>query len=366
MGGERKFRRFAAAAAALLMVILTIGWGCAESEEPVWEVSAVSGVSPEAQAALEEAVKEMTGARYEPVAELGKNGDIYCLLCVVTGIYPGAQPHHALVYVRNSEIQNMRDFWIEDYSKPEELQEEKERTVDYSVLISDLAEAYSAVNLIETDLEAMEHDELAAFIAGKWNELFMEPGYRLYLNGKDDPSELQITGSHAFVVLGYQLQNGEMADELKARCEAAAAAWREFPDSILVCSGGATGENNPGRHTEAGLMKEYLSKTCGIPADSIFTDERAMTTLDNALNTFSILKDQWIEEITIVTSDYHQRRANLLYAVLAEHVRLTEGRPVAIVGNYGCEWKNGSKHEARIAAAQLDEMMQRLYPSPEE
>ena len=114
-------------------------------------------------------------------------------------------------------------------------------------------------------------------------------------------------------------------------------------------------------------MKQYLSETCGIPEDSIFTDERAMTTLDNATNTFEILKEQWIEEITLVTSTYHQRWANILYAVLAEHVRETEGRTISIVGNFSCERQAPGSlagREARIAAMQLQEMMQRLYPDP--
>ena len=244
---------------------------------------------------------------------------------------------------------------------------EEEQTVDYSVLISDLSAAKEAASRIDADLEALKDDEMAAFIAAKWQELFMEPGYRVYVLGKDSPAELQITGSHAFVVLGYELENGEMTEELKERCEAAAAAWREFPDSILVCSGGATGDNNPEYHTEAVLMKQYLSETCGIPEDSIFTDERAMTTLDNATNTFEILKEQWIEEITLVTSTYHQRWANILYAVLAEHVRETEGRNISIVGNFSCERQAPGSlagREARIAAMQLQEMMQRLYPDP--
>ena len=248
-----------------------------------------------------------------------------------------------------------------------ESRQEEEQTVDYSVLISDLSAAKEAASRIDADLEALKDDEMAAFIAAKWQELFMEPGYRVYVLGKDSPAELQITGSHAFVVLGYELENGEMTEELKERCEAAAAAWREFPDSILVCSGGATGDNNPEYHTEAGLMKQYLSETCGIPEDSIFTDERAMTTLDNATNTFEILKEQWIEEITLVTSTYHQRWANILYAVLAEHVRETEGRNISIVGNFSCERQAPGSlagREARIAAMQLQEMMQRLYPDP--
>lgn len=248
-----------------------------------------------------------------------------------------------------------------------ESRQEEEQTVDYSVLISDLSAAREAASRIDADLEALKDDKMAAFIAAKWQELFMEPGYRVYVLGKDSPAELQITGSHAFVVLGYELKNGEMTEELKERCEAAAAAWREFPDSILVCSGGATGDNNPEYHTEAGLMKQYLSETCGIPEDSIFTDESAMTTLDNATNTFEILKEQWIEEITLVTSTYHQRWANMLYEVLAEHVRETEGRTISIVGNFSCERQAPGSlagREARIAAMQLQEMMQRLYPDP--
>ena len=248
-----------------------------------------------------------------------------------------------------------------------ESRQEEEQTVDYSVLISDLSAAREAASRIAADLEALKDDKMAAFIAAKWQELFMEPGYRVYVLGKDSPAELQITGSHAFVVLGYELKNGEMTEELKERCEAAAAAWREFPDSILVCSGGATGDNNPEYHTEAGLMKQYLSETCGIPEDSIFTDESAMTTLDNATNTFEILKEQWIEEITLVTSTYHQRWANILYAVLAEHVRETEGRTISIVGNFSCERQAPGSlagREARIAAMQLQELMQRLNPDP--
>ncbi len=241
----------------------------------------------------------------------------------------------------------------------------EERMVDYSALIRDLSSAREINDRIRADLEALQGDELAAFIAAKWQELFMDTDYRVYLNGRDNPAELQITGSHAFVVLGYELNNGGMTPELKERCDAAAAAWREFPDSILVCSGGATGANNPAGHTEAGLMKKYLTETCGIPEDSIYTDESAMTTLDNAINTFAILKEQWIEEITLVTSAYHQRWANLLYAVLAEYIRENEGRTISIVGNFSCERNapaNLAGKEAGIAARQLNEMMKRLFP----
>ncbi len=189
---------------------------------------------------------------------------------------------------------------------------------------------------LEEDTEAAGND-LAPFLVKVWKETYLNPEFRVYLNGREDPAELEISGRHAFVILGFQLQDGKMADELKARCDAAAAAAKEFPDSLLICTGGATGKNNPERHTEAGLMKEYLVNACGISAERILTDEKAMTTEENAVNTFLLLQEHGIETITPVTSSYHQVRATLLYRVTAELFRQTTGRTVRVIGNFGCE-----------------------------
>ena len=248
--------------------------------------------------------------------------------------------------------------------RPPKDMEKEERVVDVSTLVGDLASAREAASLVEADLEILKDNSLAAFIAEKWDEIYMVPDYRLYLDGKDDPSELPVHGKHAFVVLGFELKDGEMTDELKARCEAAASAARVFPDSVLVCSGGATGDNNPEYNTEAGLMKNYLAGVCGISPERILTDESAMSTLDNAVNTFSILRERGIEAITVVTSSYHQRRANILYETLAEIVRETECISIALIGNYGCDLPapRGLENDARIAAMQLQDMLTALLP----
>lgn len=209
---------------------------------------------------------------------------------------------------------------------------------DYVTLLTDMLDAFEtpsdeAVDRLDADAAAMG-DDLAASIARQWKETWLSPDYRLKLYGADDPAALPIAGRHAFVVLGYQLKNGEMADELKGRCEAAAAAATAFPDSILVCSGGATGENNPNGHTEAGMMKQYLSETLGIAPERIFVDERAMSTVENARNTMEILQREGIETITIVTSAYHQLRGQTLYSAMAGRYAQEQGYSVEIVGNY--------------------------------
>ena len=212
----------------------------------------------------------------------------------------------------------------------------------FGTLLADLLEAYENPSeedsgRIDADVEAIaDNREIAQSVADHWRKVYLDPDYRLYLEGKDDPAQLPIedASAHAFVVLGYELENGEMTDELKGRCNAAAAAAKVFPESILVCSGGATGKNNPEKHTEAGLMKEYLSETCGIDPDRIFIDEAARSTTANAINTFLILKERGVRTITIVTSDYHQRWGQVLYNAEAALYRAAFGMEVEIRGNY--------------------------------
>ncbi len=212
----------------------------------------------------------------------------------------------------------------------------------FGILLADLLEAYENPSeedsgRIDADVEAIaDNREIAQCVADHWRKVYLDPDYRLYLDGKDDPAQLPVedASAHAFVVLGYELENGEMTDELKGRCNAAAAAAKAFPESILVCSGGATGKNNPEKHTEAGLMKEYLSEVCGIGAERIFTDEKAMTTAENALNTFVILKEQGIRTMTIVTSSYHQRWGQVLYNAVGAQYRQESGYSAEIIGNY--------------------------------
>ena len=237
--------------------------------------------------------------------------------------------------------------------------------VTYGNLLADMLEAYDnpsdeAIERINLDEAALDED-VANSIAGHWKKVYLAPDYKLFLYGKDDPAKLDIHGAHAIVVLGFELKDGEMTDELKGRCDAAAELARSFPDSILVCSGGATGKNNPEGHTEAGLMKAYLVEKCGIDADRIHIDEKAMTTAENAVNTFAILKDHGIETMTIVTSSYHQKRGQTLYNALAALYRQEHGYSAEIIGNYCYDIEPASDHlrdDAGIAIVQLANILQ--------
>ena len=246
---------------------------------------------------------------------------------------------------------------------------------NFGTLVMDLVRAYETpseadVRTIEADLEAIrsvsEDDcDIAQALTDTWREVYLDPDYRLFLSGKDDPAVLAEYGvvnspSQAIVILGFELSNGEMQPELIGRCNAAAELAKAFPEAILVCSGGATGKNNPEKHTEAGLMKAYLTENCGIDASRIYTDEEALTTVKNVHKTFEILKEQGIRTMTIVTSQYHQKRSQALYGVMARVCKLERDYSVQIVGNfcYDIEPESGSyKKGYRIALTQLSEML---------
>ena len=253
-------------------------------------------------------------------------------------------------------------------------------TSAFGTLLCDFVDVYEKPSLgadqrIADDVEAIrsvdERDgKVAEAIASRWQKVYLDAGYEpcLYGGGTTAP-ELGEAGiaddaTHAFVVLGYELEDGKMQDELRGRCDAAAAAARTYPHAILVCTGGATGENNPDAHTEAGLMKEYLCDTCGIDAQRIFTDESAMTTAENAENTFKILREQGAKTMTIVTSSYHQRWGQVVYASMAALYQQRYGYDVSIVGDYSYDTEPSVelyKQDARIAVMQVGQILTLPY-----
>ncbi len=247
-----------------------------------------------------------------------------------------------------------------------------ENASHFRALLNDLAQAAEQPSegdaaRIEADLQAIRSlsrrdYRLARAIAAHWQSVFLDPEYRLYLY-QGDPLAPELDGAgipdsrdHAIVVLGYELRDGRMQPELTGRCQAAAALARAYPNTILICSGGATGPNNPEGNTEAGLIKDYLSRVCGIDPSRIFTDEKAMTTAENALNCFRIMQENDIRSMTIVTSAYHQRWGQAVYRAVGELYRRERGYEVRSIANYCFDtgpsvpaYRNG----ARIAAAQI-------------
>ena len=87
-------------AAVMLMALGAVAF--AEDSEPEWDASVPTEVTEEVQAAFDQAMEGLLGVNYVPVAVLGQQGDVWCVLCKATVVYPNAKPYNALVYVKQT------------------------------------------------------------------------------------------------------------------------------------------------------------------------------------------------------------------------------------------------------------------------
>ena len=252
-----------------------------------------------------------------------------------------------------------------------------ENEMNFGRLCIDLIHAYEKPSPTDADtlnsvldaIGAMDAGDraVAEAIAEHWMRVYVDAdgSYKMHIyDGGQRATALEGTAipdspAHAFVVLGFKLERGEMTNELMLRCEAAAAAARSFPNAILVCSGGATGSNNPQNHTEAGLMKAYLTGKCGIDEARIVIDEAARSTVQNAENTFEIMRSRGVSTYTVVTSEYHQKWGQVVYNAMGAFYRQAYGYDAQILENYSCDITSNPDYpnEARWALYQLAVML---------
>lgn len=116
------------------------------------------------------------------------------------------------------------------------------------------------------------------------------------------------------VILGYKLHPDGMPTRiLRDRVEKAVETYinliKNNHHPLLVVSGKGKSES---MHTEAQAMKE-LAIWMGVRSGDILVDHKSVNTLQNALFTALLLRDKQINEVLIVTSDYHMLRAQYIF-----------------------------------------------------
>lgn len=110
----------------------------------------------------------------------------------------------------------------------------------------------------------------------------------------------------AILLLGVVLgENDQPTDELRARVQTAACAYRELDGRapIMPCGGYTRGH----QRTEAEVMTELLLAE-GVPQEAIRPESASRTTVENFRNARALLGGgaPWV---LVVTSDYHVRRS---------------------------------------------------------
>lgn len=109
------------------------------------------------------------------------------------------------------------------------------------------------------------------------------------------------------IVLGCSVKGTKPSRILGERLEAAYAYLTENEKAVAILSGGK-GEDED--ISEAQCMYEYLTAK-GIDGKRLLIEDASTTTKENLLYSKKILKEQGLgDRITIVTSEFHEYRAN--------------------------------------------------------
>ena len=157
---------------------------------------------------------------------------------------------------------------------------------------------------------------------------------RLILSGN-----LPDDDSLCLAALGFQLNpDGTMREELVERLKVLKAASEQYPNALIVCTGGGTAAEDPAA-TEAGRMAEWLESQ-GVNPSRIIVEDHSLTTAQNAIYTFDILNEQYpqVRQIAIISSDYHIATGTLLFGAEA----ILRSSDIEVVSNAAWQAPSGT------------------------
>lgn len=150
-------------------------------------------------------------------------------------------------------------------------------------------------------------------------------------------AERDCDSTDCVIVLGCQVFGETPTDMLCDRLDAALELLEENSEALCVVSGG---QGNLEEISEAEAMRRYLNAH-GIADERIITEDRSTTTDENIRFTAELLSETGISDnITIVTNEFHQYRAD----IFARRAGLTVGHhsartsPRLLLNQWVREW----------------------------
>jgi uncharacterized SAM-binding protein YcdF (DUF218 family) len=173
-------------------------------------------------------------------------------------------------------------------------------------------------------LALLLHRTRAAFwvlaLATGWLYLCSTAVFADYLMGTLEdpypPKALSVTAqADAIVLLGGAIRGdthmgtlGDLNQQADRLVHAAALYQAGKAPRLLV-----TGGSEPGTRSEAEIMYDLL-QVMGVPASAILREDKSRDSHDNAVYTAAMLNRLGMHKILLVTSAFHMRRAEALFA----------------------------------------------------
>lgn len=135
------------------------------------------------------------------------------------------------------------------------------------------------------------------------------------------------TDPAAIIVLGCRVHGENPSPMLMQRISAACRYLEEYPEAVVVASGGK-GEDE--LISEAECIKRQLEKR-GISSERIIIEDNSTNTRENMAFSKALLEERGISgEIAIVSNEYHLRRAKTIAKKQGLDVKCCASRTVPI------------------------------------
>lgn len=140
--------------------------------------------------------------------------------------------------------------------------------------------------------------------------IFLQPNDFVGCSDKPSTGDTRCSKADAIVVVS--------GGDTNARTDAGIELYQNGWAGKLIFSGAAQDKSGP---SNAAAM-ESRAMAAGIPESDILIEEFSETTQQNAANTQSIFAENGFNKVILVTSGYHQRRANIEFERRASDVTI--------------------------------------------
>jgi uncharacterized SAM-binding protein YcdF (DUF218 family) len=143
---------------------------------------------------------------------------------------------------------------------------------------------------------------------------------------QEKPDSSKVCGSADAVVA---ISGGDTVARTNKAIELFKNGWGKY----LIFSGAAEDKDGP---SNALVMKQIAIKA-GVDGNLIFIEENSESTKENAIELMNIFKSLSIERIILVTSGYHQRRAQLEFEKYTDNIVIVN-HPVVDDKDWSSTW----------------------------
>lgn len=122
--------------------------------------------------------------------------------------------------------------------------------------------------------------------------------------------------------------------DTNARTDEAIKLFKADWAPLIIVSGAAADKSGP---SNAAAMRQRAIDS-GVPEDSVVAEEYSETTKQNAANVRQVIERQQIDDIILVTSGYHMRRASLEFKSQLPNQVVIRTHPATDDRQWGVAW----------------------------